>query len=198
MRVGIFGGTFDPIHAGHIAPVEAALRTLDLERVYYLPTANPPHKSGRRFAPAHARYAMVELALVEHSQLWVSPFEMSTEAAYTVTTLEHFRSELPNARLVLLLGADAFAALPTWRRWREIPGLAQLAVLAREGWDPGAPAEPDLEELLSSGRAVAVANRPIEVSATELRERLAQGLPVPEDWVPALVLQYMRKYALYR
>ena len=100
MKIGLFGGSFDPIHRGHVEPVREARRRLGLERVIYLPTATPPHKPRRALAPALARFAMVELALLGEEGLYVSAHELTPERpAYTVETLEHFRRQMPEAEL---------------------------------------------------------------------------------------------------
>lgn len=202
MKVGLFGGSFDPIHRGHIEPVKAARAALGLDRVYYLPTACPPHKPEGRLAPAHARYAMVELALLDEEGLLVSPFEMAADRrSYTIDTLRHFRVELPGAELVLLLGGDAFAGLPAWKEWRAIVELATLALLVRPGWEAPAlasrlPAE--VAGLLGGGRVRVVENPPLDVSASELRALLGRGEDPPAGALPAPVVKYVRKYALYR
>jgi nicotinate-nucleotide adenylyltransferase len=136
MKLGLFGGSFDPIHCGHVEPVKEARRRLGLERVIYLPTAVPPHKPGRRLAPPLARYAMVELALLHEQALEVSPYELTQgRPAYTAETLEHFQRELPAAELHLLIGSDSFFELSHWVRWRDVVAIARLVVLTRPGWD---------------------------------------------------------------
>ena len=198
MRVGLFGGSFDPVHRGHVEPVLAARRELALERVVYLPTAQPPHKSERRFAPAAARLAMVELALIDEPQLTVSDVELTPGVpAYTIDSIEHFARLHPQADLVLLLGEDSLVALPGWRRWREIVERAEIGVLARRGFDPEAvlatlPGE--LQRARAVGRLRFVANDPIDVSSSELRRLLAAGGEPPAGAVPELVLKYLRKY----
>ena len=201
MRIGLFGGSFDPIHVGHVAPVREVLSGLDLDRVIYLPTARPPHKPDGAAAPAWARYAMVELALLHENGLVVSPFEMSAEIAYTVDTVEHFRRLGPADDLVLIVGGDSLAAIASWRRWRRIVETVELAALVRPGWEP----ETLLDELPDELRAAHaarrlhfVANAPVSVSSTELRRRLAAGEAVPPEILPPLVLDYVRKYGLYR
>src|SRR6188472_858835 len=132
MKLGLFGGSFDPIHRGHVEPVRAALAEVGLDRVLYLPTARPPHKQIRKLAPPWGRFAMVELALLGEPRLQVSPYELQLERpAYTVETLEHFRRELPDAELHLLIGEDSFRDLTQWVRWTDIARLANLVVLAR-------------------------------------------------------------------
>lgn len=136
MKIGLFGGSFDPIHSGHLEPVKQARRQLGLDRVIYLPTAIPPHKPVRRLAPPLARYAMVELAILHEEGLHASPYELTLDRpAYTAETLEHFQRELPAAELYLLIGSDSFLELPHWFRWRDIAAAARLVVLSRPGCD---------------------------------------------------------------
>lgn len=197
MKIGLFGGSFDPIHRGHIDPVQEARQALGLDRVIYLPTAQPPHKPGRVLAPAHARYTMVELALLGEEGLYASPYELTPgKPAYTIETLEHFRREMPDSELFLLIGGDSFADLHLWVRWREIPGVARLVVLARPGWDfATVPLDPEVAEL---DRVLLLRQTPVDVSSTRLRELLAAGLPLPSGAVPELVVRYLQKYDLYR
>jgi len=188
MKVGLFGGSFDPIHRGHIEPVRQACRDLALDRVYYLPTAQPPHKSERRFAPALARFAMVELALLHDPQLLVSTFELTLgRRAYTVDTVEHFRRQLPSADLFLIIGADSYRELDTWRRWRDLVEMVTLVVLRRPG-----------SEVAVAGGVIVLDNAPLDVSSTELRERLRQGDRSVDGLIPEAVLDYVRKYSLYQ
>ncbi|MES1243199.1 MAG: nicotinate (nicotinamide) nucleotide adenylyltransferase [Acidobacteriota bacterium] len=200
MRLGLFGGSFDPIHRGHIDPVQAARRELGLDRVVYLPTAVPPHKPDRVLAPAHARYAMVEMALLGEEGLYASTFELTLgRPAYTVETLEHFRSALPDAELVLLVGGDSYAELDHWVRWREIPELARLAVLTRPGWTlEEASLSPELAALARSGKVDFLRQPPVDVSSTRLRELFSRGEAPPPQTVPESVVRYVHKYDLYR
>ena len=202
MKLGLFGGSFDPIHRGHLQPVQAARRRLGLERVIYLPTADPPHKPGRQVAPAYARYAMVELALLGEEGLYASALELTPgRPAYTIDSVETFRRESPAAAIHLLIGSDSFAELPTWRRWRELITAARLVVLVRPGWTLAAIRDelaPELVRLADDGGVDFIAERPVGVSSTELRRRLARGEAPPADALPPLVLDYVRKYALYR
>ncbi|MEM9554414.1 MAG: nicotinate (nicotinamide) nucleotide adenylyltransferase [Acidobacteriota bacterium] len=198
MRVGLYGGSFDPIHRGHVDPVLRAAEVLELDRVLYLPTAVPPHKD-RREASARARYVMVELALLEHRALWVSDLEMSPRPTYTVETVERFRRERPDDEPVLLVGADSFVALPTWRRWRELLAACSLGVLTRPGDElDSASLDPALRAALADGRARRVDNPPVDISSTAVRHQLAAGEEPPPGMVARAVLDYARKYRLYR
>ena len=202
MNIGLYGGSFDPIHQGHIEPVLEARRAAELDRVIYLPTARPPHKQDRRLISPQARFTMVEMALLDHPELEVSDFEMDTSApSYTVETLEHFHR--PDRRLHLIVGADSFIQLDRWVRWRDILTLARLVVLTRPGWTADRDTTaPELLELMDldpghERSAVLVENRPIAASSTEIRRRLAQGESVPAGWLPRPVLKYIEKYGFY-
>ncbi len=202
MKLGLFGGSFDPVHAGHVLPVREARDRLGLERVIYLPTAQPPHKPGRQFAPAHARYSMVELALLDEPDLQVSALELTPgRTAFTIDTLEHFQAEYPDAELYLLLGGDSFAGLEGWKRWRDIVSLAKLVVLVRPGWEierTRRGLSEALTGLAADERVHFLANPAVEVSSTRLRELIAADEPVPVGDMSPRVLEYVRKYSLYR
>ena len=188
MNVGVFGGSFDPIHAGHVLPVRAARERLGLDRVLYVVTADPPHKPRRALAPAWARYAMVELALLDEPGLFASALELTPgRPCYTVETLRGLRQRHPEWNLYLLLGADSFRDLETWREWREIARLARLVVLARPGVEAPATQAPHW-----------IADAPVDVSSTDLRVRLERGEEPSAGFLHPRVLQYVRKRDLYR
>ncbi|MCB1036982.1 MAG: nicotinate-nucleotide adenylyltransferase [Acidobacteria bacterium] len=202
MRLGLFGGSFDPIHRGHLEPVDAAREALSLDRVVYLPTARPPHKRDRRFAPPYARFTMVELALLDRPSSFASAFELTPgRRAYTVDTVRHFRERCPDSELFLLLGADSLAGFHTWRRWQEIAQMAELIVLARPGWSMDQIPEDvprELRELIAGKRVHAVENPPLDFSSSGLRRLLAEDPAAAAPMLPGLVLRYINKYALYR
>ncbi len=202
MKIGLYGGSFDPIHLGHVVPLQRARQVLGLDRVIYLPTARPPHKDGRRMAPSRARYTMVELALLCETGLFASDYEMSQRGpSYTIDTLEHWRRQRPDAELVLFMGGDAFLELESWRRWQDILRLARIAVLPRPGATGHAfeaAASPALKAALLSGQAVIVSGIPsLDISSSTIRQHLASDPTRCDDWVPRLVLDYIGKYDLY-
>ncbi|MDX1501640.1 MAG: nicotinate-nucleotide adenylyltransferase [Thermoanaerobaculia bacterium] len=202
MSIGLLGGSFDPVHSGHLALARLARERVPLEQVIFLPTAQPPHKPNRQFAPAHARYAMVELALLREPGLSASSFELTIgRPSYTIDTVNHFRDRFPRSDLHLLIGADSFVELPAWRRWSELVERCRLVVLSRPGWEVGADGRGVPEEL----RALAAGDRvrfldspPVEASSTAIRDLLAAGQEPPAGWLPPLVLEYCQKYDLYR
>lgn len=201
MRLGLYGGSFDPIHRGHLDPVREAMEELALDRVVYLPTAYPPHKRDCELASPFHRYVMVELALLDDTRMVVSPHELVEEVSYTVESLRHFRHRQPEAELFFLLGSDSFVELESWREWRDLPRLARLVVVRRPGWEEAVEPKslsPGLAELVAAGDVHFVANRPIDAASTDLRRRLAEGREIGRGEVPERVLQYVRKYDLYR
>lgn len=218
MKLGLFGGSFDPIHWGHVRPVQEARARLGLDKVVYLPTAAPPHKRDPESAPrapAAARYAMVEMALLAEEGLFASHHELRPgEPTYTVETLEHFRRGGEEAGVALdlhlILGSDSLAELHTWRRWRDIPALARLVVLARPGAELARSADlgglaPELARvlrpLLDRERLVFVEDGPVDLSSSGIRHRLVEESydgEWMEEAMPPLVVDYLRKYRLYR
>ena len=202
LRVGLLGGSFDPVHSGHVAFAQAARRALELDRVLFLPTAHPPHKPERKFAPPLHRYVMVELALLAESGLFASPVEWTPgRAAYTVETVEHLAAERPGWKFVLLIGADSFGDLPQWRRWEDLVAQVEIAVAVRPGWDLEslrAAAPEALRAAVDGGRVHFLANAPVGLSSTELRAALARGENPPDGSLPPRVLDYACKYNLYR
>ncbi len=196
-RVGLFGGSFDPIHNGHIRPVLAARESLGLDVVHYLPTARPPHKPQGAGAPALRRNTMVELALMPFPELVVSDAELDLgRSVYTIETVERYAADLPDVELHLLLGVDSFNELPGWRRFDDLIEAVKLVVLARPG-ERGLDRE--VRSFVEKARGyVLVRHRSVDVSSSDLRRRLAQGADVSADLMPDAVLRYCRKYGLYR
>jgi nicotinate-nucleotide adenylyltransferase len=195
-RIGLFGGSFDPIHRGHVDPVLEARRTLGLDQVVYLPTAEPPHKEGRRFAPALRRFCMVELALLGHPELVVSDHELTEgRKSYTVETVEHFGREQPGAELFLFVGADSYLEIDQWRRHEDLLDLVTLVVLARPGFERALERSP----ALPPGRGtVFVESAQVDVSSTDLRDLLRAGVRPGPELVADAVVDYCFKYSLYR
>ena len=165
--IGVFGGTFDPIHYGHLRTAFELLQTLDFDEVRFVPCGDPPHR-GVTFAPAALRLDMVRLATRDEPRFVVDDRELQREGpSYTVDTLASFREEFPDRSLCLITGMDAFVGLPTWHRWGEILDFAHIVVAHRPGWQ--APDEGALGELLSRRRTR---------SADDLRGRLYGGVHI--------------------
>jgi nicotinate-nucleotide adenylyltransferase len=210
--IGLLGGTFDPVHLGHLRLAEEAREALGLERVVWLPAGQPPHRRPPRVSGAH-RLAMVRLAVAGNGGFAVDPAEVRAAApSYTAVSLERLRAQFgPEQPLVLLMGADAFLGLPAWHRWRDLFALAHVAVASRPGYAidagtlPGALAEefaarrrPDSASLgaAPSGAIVEFAITPLAVSASDIRDRVACARSV-RYLIPDSVLDYIGRHSLY-
>lgn len=203
--IGIFGGTFDPIHYGHLRPAQEAMRSLALTELRFIPAAQPPHRSPP-VASAAQRLAMVELAIRGFPGLRADDRELQRGGlSYTVLTLESLRAELGQTPLCLLIGADQFRSFETWHRWREIPELAHVVVLNRPGAAPAS--VPDwarartcedfrLLRAASAGRLAFLSVSPQDISATRIRAALARGESV-QGLLPEAVLDYIRTNQIY-
>ena len=213
--LGVFGGTFDPIHCGHLELARELRETLALSAIRFVPAGDPPHRSAPAASAAH-RVAMVELAVANHPGLEVDAREIERKGrSYTVTTLEELRAEDRGRALALILGADAFLGLPTWHRWREVFDLAHLVVVARPGVVLAAPLSPELARershrlcesasVLFSRNAGAIVEPRITahpISASAIRECLARrgshGIDSVRGLLPAAVLAYIERNHLY-
>lgn len=212
-RIGVFGGTFDPIHLAHLRCAEEAREQLGLERVLFVPAADPPHKVRRRLTPARHRLAMVRLAVAGHPAFAVSPIECERRGrSFTIDTLRALRARLPDAALTLLVGLDAFCDIGTWKDYRSIFGLADLAVWTRP---PGRLSRPrallpvaargdfcygsSTSELLhhTGTRIRFLTVTALDISATDIRQRSRRGRSI-RYLVPAPVERYAANAGLYR
>jgi nicotinate-nucleotide adenylyltransferase len=187
LRLAIFGGTFDPIHQAHLAIAQEAIVRFRLDRVLLVPAAHPPHKTAVTHTPYEQRVQMAELACRGRERLEVSRLEEGAAWSYSVDTIEKVRARLtPEDELFFVIGADAFADLPTWRRWRDVARQVRFLVVSRPGRVYEAPPEVRMERLDHLEMAI---------SSSEIRRALAAGARPPE--VPAPVLEYILDHGLY-
>lgn len=185
--IGLFGGSFDPVHHGHLIVAQVAAESLGLDELRFVPAREQPFKRGRHAASAADRAAMLELAVSGMPGFAVERAELAREGpSYTVETLLGLGSREPGVAWTLLLGADAAAELESWHRAKELPGLARIVVFAR----PGTPVSP------SPLIAATVEVPAVEISATEIRRRVREGRTV-RYWVPDAVAEYMVRHRLY-
>ncbi len=201
VRLGVLGGTFDPIHIGHLVLAEQAREQLALDEVLFVPAGDPWRKAGKRITPALDRRAMVELAIAGNPAFRCSSIEIDRPGpSYTVDTLATLWAERPEAVLYFIVGEDALFDLPNWKDPARIVSLAFVAVAARGPASrlDGLTAE-DADRLLPglSGRLVRVEMPVIGVSATDLRARLRRGASV-RYLVREAVERYIAERGLYR
>ena len=215
VRIGLLGGTLDPIHLGHVETAAAARRALDLDRVYVLPSRVPPHRSQQPVASGYHRFAMTALAVNGLDGLAASDVELRTPGpSYTADTLSRFRerSGLSASQIFFITGADAFAEIETWHRYPEVLDLAQFVVVSRPGFlaerlrealpvlssrmISATSSEPRPEPRLDSPSIFLVDAPTSDVSSTGIRKRLAAGAPIT-GLVPAAVERHIVQHGLY-
>ena len=209
IKIGLFGGTFDPIHIGHLRMALELKQQLGLDEMRLLPCHQPPHRRAPG-ASSVRRAEMLRIALADCADLQVDERELRRDQpSYTYETLSELRAELgPEVSLVLCMGADAFAGLPSWFRWQELIQLAHIVVITRPGWslpESGGAAEllaacrSNMEglNLASAGSIVLHSARLLPISATEIREQVARGESA-QFLVPDGVWKYMEGHGLYR
>ncbi|MDQ6677316.1 MAG: nicotinate-nucleotide adenylyltransferase [Acidobacteriota bacterium] len=183
----LFGGTFDPIHDAHLRIAGAAANRCGLDRVLFIPSAQPPHRAEGAFASFEDRYAMVALACGEDARFEPSRLEEAAVTSYSIHTIDAIRAELPGVPLHFLIGADAFAEIRTWFRWQDVVASVTFIVVSR----PGA-----AYDIPGNARVVRLEEINLSISSSEIRRKLARGdSDVP---VPASVRLYIETHKLYR
>ena len=187
MKLGIFGGTFDPPHLGHYLAAVDAAEALGLDQVVWVPAAQQPFKTGESTTDAEARLAMTALVVQGDPRFGVDALEVERGGlSFTVDSLRAFRARHPGAALFLLLGTDAAALLPKWREPEEVRALAEIVVLTRGGEGESIPAG-----------VTALPTRRVDISATEIRARVRAGRSI-RGFVPDVVADYIAATGLYR
>jgi nicotinate-nucleotide adenylyltransferase len=203
--IGIFGGTFDPVHYGHLRPAREAKAALALEHLYLVPAATPPHRQVP-VATANQRRDMLALALGEFDDLELDERELLRDGiSYTVDTLQAFRLQFPETSLALLMGTDAFDGIESWHQWQRLPELAHLVILQRPGTAPRllpgwavtkTVNAPERLEENPAGHIYFQTVAPQPISATAIRQNLATGNSV-EGLLPRPVLDYINANRIY-
>ena len=213
MKVGLFGGTFNPIHLGHLRSAEEVREAFSLDRVYFMPAARPPHKGGGDVAPAAHRLKMVELAVADNPFFSASAVEFERGGpSYSIDTIRHFLTTLQPAALSFIVGLDAFHEIHTWKDYTAIPELCDLIVTSR----PGLPTPPP-EQLLpvalqtvfwydplarvyrhTSGHTLILHEiAGLSIAASTIRDKIRQGQSV-RYLVPFAVEAYISQHTLYQ
>ena len=206
--IGIFGGTFDPIHYGHLRTAFELLQALRLRQIHFMPAGNPPHRD-QTIASTADRVAMVKAAVAGQPEFVLDDRETRREGpSYSIDTMRELRAEMPNQSLCLIVGMDAFLGLPTWHQWRELLNLIHLVVAHRPGWraptmgplgellvDRGTGRIDDLHEA-PSGRIYIHAVTQLEISSTELRKLIVSGRD-PRYLMPDAVRDIIKSTGYY-
>jgi nicotinate-nucleotide adenylyltransferase len=196
LRFGLIGGTFDPVHLGHLIGAEFAADRLGLERLYFVPAAHPPHKSLRSITPADHRVNMLRLAMAGNQRfdLWLDEIERGGQASYTIDTLRRFRGRMgQEAEVYFILGADNLAEFNTWKDWRQIAAECRIVALAREGFNG---AREGVREQLDGVDFTWIEMPLIGISATQIRDACRAGRSI-RYLVPDPVADYIARNSLY-
>lgn len=189
LRIGLFGGTFDPVHNAHLDIARAARDQADLDKLLFVVAARPPHKSAGPHATPEERFAMVQLAIAGEPKFEASRVELERQgASYTADTLQTLARQYPSAEFYLILGADSAEEFPQWRNTEAIRARAKLLIVPRPGHDTVPPVIAPDAHLLTFDTT--------PLSSTEVRNRIDAGAPL-RGLVPDAVEAYIHKRALY-
>jgi nicotinate-nucleotide adenylyltransferase len=219
MKLGLLGGSFNPVHDGHLAIARHTREALELDQILFIPTGHPPHKPNGGLAPAQDRYEMVRLAIAPDSAFTISDVEIRRPGkSYSIDTIRQLQQEYgPDIQLFFLIGLDAFLDFPSWRDPRTLLELCSFVVLSRPGLSfrslstvsllPPIP-YPSLADLdagrvfrieaqIGGQRLICLKQPPCPISASDIRARIRQGLPVA-NLLPPLVESYILQHHLYQ
>jgi nicotinate-nucleotide adenylyltransferase len=214
-QIALLGGSFDPIHSGHLAVAQAAQRRFQLDKIYFIPSARPPHKTRRELALFVHRYAMVTLACADHAGFVPSLAEGPPDGAahhtfYSIDTVRRFRREFPHDHLYFILGADSFLEIPTWRNYEALLEACDFIIASRPGFRLDALRLVIPPELLGraptrDGHAIALRKTSVymlptvssHISSTEIRQRRKRAQSI-HGLVPPRVEEYILEQALYQ
>lgn len=205
--IGILGGTFDPIHYGHLRPALDVAQQLGLAHIRLIPNANPPHREQPQ-ATAEQRLAMLNLAVKDNEQFVIDDCELQREGlSYTIDTLQSLRQDFPETPLYLLVGTDAFMGIQSWHQWQDLLGLCHIVVMQRPNEDLAMPSElydwyqqhlaGDDDSDLTAGKIWPIEVTQLAISATEIRSMISQNVS-PKFLMPNTVLQFINQIELYQ
>lgn len=194
-RIGLYGGTFDPVHLGHLEVARIVFELFEIEKVVFIPAQIAPHKVGRPVTEPIHRYAMLALATQDDSRLLISTFELDApDRRYTVDTVAEFQRMLgDDTELFFIMGADSWSEITTWREWERLLTMTNHIVVTRPGYKV-APAPEGLGDQVSFTDAVMK-----DISATNIRRLASEGrYDELQQLVPQSVVTYIKKYGIYR
>jgi nicotinate-nucleotide adenylyltransferase len=190
-KLGLFGGTFDPVHNGHLRIALCSKKQLNLNSVIFLPARVPPHKKGKVITSPHHRLAMLKLVLHGYPGFQISRYDLNRRApAYTIDTLRYFKRTYPRALFFFMMGSDSLRDFPGWKDPQEILQLCRLAVVPRPGFSA-----PRIAQSLRD-QIHWINSNGVNVSSTFLRRRLKEGKNV-RRFIPVPVVNYIQRHSLY-
>lgn len=198
MKIGLFGGTFDPIHLGHVDMIKQLCDHMALDKVYFIPAYIPPHKHKLHMTSYFHRLTMVQLAVKEERMFEVSEFEsQSTKPSYTIHTVEHFKREFPEDQLFYIMGVDAFNSIEEWHHWQKLLRMTNFIVIDRPHKTLSVSKETSDVLKESSYEVFYLPLHTLPISSTMIRERLTQHESVKE-YLNNSVSQYISENHLYQ
>lgn len=196
MKIGIYGGSFNPVHNGHIHLALTAAKELELDKVYLVPSGISPHRSSAEYASGDDRLEMLRLASEPYEKLGVCDFEIRREGkSYTICTVEEFRRRFPDDELFLLVGSDMLMCFDSWNRFEDILREVTLVVVSRKDGDADALRQ-KADELRKFGKILVSGSHPVEISSTEIRKNFSKNEKF-SCYLDKNVVQYIRSKNLY-
>jgi nicotinate-nucleotide adenylyltransferase len=190
-KLGVLGGTFDPIHVGHLVLAEQVREKFQLEKIIFIPSASPPHKTEQKLSPANHRFEMTRLAVEGNRYFFVSDIELKREGlSYTVETLRRLKELYKDSEIYFLTGSDVLDEITTWKDPEVIYKLAKIVIAVRPGFD-----ELDPKDHFAKKSIIAKITG-VDISSTQIREKVKKGESI-KYLVPAKVEEYIRKKNLY-
>lgn len=199
MKIGIYGGSFDPIHNAHLKMAEAFVASCSLDKCVFIPTATSPFKIGEKQTNARNRYEMTALAIEKYPKFDISDFEISNpdEVSYTYKTLNYLNNLYAEDNLYLLIGGDNAAAFKKWKNWQDILNMAQLCIVDRPGTLDAKQKEEIKKALSNKSKEPHWVSAPLmEISSTIIRAKVSKGFSI-KDLLPKKVENYIRQNRLY-
>ena len=194
-KIGILGGTFNPIHYGHLKMATEAQNILNLKKVIFIPSAHPPHKRESNLPSGQDRYEMVKLAIMDNSRFSISDIELRRKGkSWTIDTVDIIKKIYPESQIYFIIGADTVPEIPTWKDYKKLLKICRFVVVNRPGYSKIVDRMQDVEY---SKDFIKVKMRGVNISSTEIRERIKNGKMI-KYFVPQEVEKYIKEKGLYR
>jgi nicotinate-nucleotide adenylyltransferase len=195
-KIGILGGTFNPIHYGHLRMASETAFVLNLDKVLFIPSANPPHKKKEYILSSGNRYEMTKLAIRGNQKFQISDLELKRKGtSYTIDTIIELKNIYKKAILYFIIGSDSLAEIPTWKDCRGLVGLCRFVVVERPGYDL-VPIKKKFRNLFGGKNPIFVGTQGLDISSTDIRNRVKERRPI-KYLVPENIESYIKRKGLY-